>query len=61
MNGARASPNRRSPAFRVVRTLLAIVACLYLALGAAIWYAQTTILYHPRKTLDVMPASAKKP
>jgi hypothetical protein len=36
--------------------LLGIVACLYLLLGAAIWYAQTKILYHPRKTLDVTPA-----
>jgi uncharacterized protein len=42
-------------AFRVVRALLATVACLYL-LAAAIWYAQTKILYHPRKTLDVTPA-----
>lgn len=56
MNGAPATLKRRSPVFRVVGALLAFVACLYVLMGAAIWYAQTTILYHPRKTLDVTPA-----
>ena len=56
MKGVRASATRRSLAFRVVRALLVTVACLYLLVAAAIWYGQTTILYHPRKTLSVTPA-----
>ena len=56
MNGARASAKRRSLSFRLVRALLATVACLYVLVAAAIWFAQTRILYHPRKTLDVTPA-----
>jgi hypothetical protein len=56
MKGARASAKRRSLAFRLVRALLATVACLYLLVAAAIWYGQTKILYHPRKILDVTPA-----
>jgi fermentation-respiration switch protein FrsA (DUF1100 family) len=40
----------------VVRGLLLTVGCLYLLAAAAIWYAQTTVLYHPRKNLDVTPA-----
>jgi fermentation-respiration switch protein FrsA (DUF1100 family) len=56
MNGGRASAKRRSLAFRVVRALLATVASLYLLAAAVIWLAQTRILYHPRKTLDVTPA-----
>src|SRR5688572_1199852 len=56
MNGVPASAKRRSQAFRVVRALAATVAFLYLLMGAAIWYAQTKILYHPRATLDVTPA-----
>jgi fermentation-respiration switch protein FrsA (DUF1100 family) len=55
MNGARASA-KRSPGVRVVRALLATVASLYLLASAAIWFAQTRILYHPRKTLDATPA-----
>ena len=56
MKGVRASATRRSLAFRVVRALLATVVCLYLLVAAVIWYGQTTILYHPRKTLSVTPA-----
>lgn len=55
MDGARVSQKRRSPAFRIVRGLLATVACLYLLVSAALWMAQTRMLYHPRKTLDVTP------
>ena len=56
MKGVRASATRRSLAFRVVRALLATVVCLYLLVAAVIWDGQTTILYHPRKTLSVTPA-----
>jgi uncharacterized protein len=56
MNGVPASAKRRSLAFRVVRALLATVACLYLLVAVAVWYAQTKLLYHPRATLDVTPA-----
>jgi len=56
MNEARANTKGRPLAFRIVRALLATVACLYLLVAVAIWYAQTKILYHPRTTLDVTPA-----
>lgn len=55
MNGARASA-KRSPGVRVVRALVATVASLYVLAAAAIWFAQTKLLYHPRKTLDATPA-----
>jgi uncharacterized protein len=55
MNGAPASATR-SPGVRVVRALVATIASLYLLVAAAIWFAQTRILYHPRKTLDATPA-----
>jgi fermentation-respiration switch protein FrsA (DUF1100 family) len=55
MNGARASARSRSLASSV-RTVLATLACLYVLVVAAIWYAQTRILYHPRPSLDVTPA-----
>jgi len=56
MIGARGNGERRPLLFRVVRALLATVACLYVGLAAAIWFAQTSILYHPRKTVDRTPA-----
>jgi fermentation-respiration switch protein FrsA (DUF1100 family) len=43
-------------AFRAARTLLAAVVCLYVLATAAIWYAQTRVLYHPRRTLGATPA-----
>jgi hypothetical protein len=55
MNGASAGA-KRSPGVRVVRALLATVASLYVLAAAAIWFAQTKLLYHPRKTLDATPA-----
>ena len=55
MNGARTSA-KRSRGVRVVRALLATVASLYLLASAVIWFAQTSILYHPEKTLGATPA-----
>jgi uncharacterized protein len=46
----------KGAAVRVVRALLATVAGLYLLAAAAIWFAQTSVLYHPRKTIDVTPS-----
>jgi len=48
---------RRATAVRILRVLLLTLACLYVLAGAAIWFAQTTILYHPRRDIDVTPAN----
>jgi hypothetical protein len=56
MNDRPAGAKRRSVAFRLVRALLATVASLYLLAAATISFAQTRILYHPRKTVDATPA-----
>jgi len=56
MNELHSSAKRRSPPLRVVRALLASVVVLYLLTATAIWWVQTRVLYHPRKTVDVTPA-----
>jgi alpha-beta hydrolase superfamily lysophospholipase len=55
MNEQRPPANRRSRAVRVARVLLVTVAALYLLAAAAVWWVQTRVLYHPRKTVDVTP------
>jgi fermentation-respiration switch protein FrsA (DUF1100 family) len=56
MNEAFLSVKRRSRVLRVVRALLVTVVVLYVLIATAVWWAQTRVLYHPRKTLDVTPA-----
>jgi len=56
MNEACLSVKRRSRVLRVVRALLVTVVVLYVLIATAVWWAQTRVLYHPRKTLDVTPA-----
>ena len=57
MNDSPVGTNRRAVAFRVVRVVLGTLACLYVLAGAAIWLAQTRILYHPQRGIDVTPAN----
>ena len=52
---------KRSLAFRLVRGLFAGIAICYLLLTAAIWYAQTKILYHPSHSVDSTPRDAGVP
>lgn len=61
MRDGAADGNRRSRVFRLVRALLVTVACLYGLAAAAIWSAQTRILYHPREMVDVTPAAFDLP
>jgi len=46
----------RSLSFRVARVLFAAIAGVYLLAVGAIWYAQTKILFHPSRVVDVTPA-----
>jgi hypothetical protein len=57
INDGPVGAKRRSVAFRLVRALLATLACLYLLAAVAIWYGQTKVLYHPRRAIDVTPAN----
>jgi fermentation-respiration switch protein FrsA (DUF1100 family) len=57
MNPGPVGAKVRWVALRLVRALLGTLACLYVLAAAAIWYAQTKVLYHPRRAIDVTPAN----
>ena len=48
----------RSPAFRLLRALLAGIAALYLLIVGTLWYAQTKILFHPSSMVNATPAGS---
>src|SRR5260370_4567873 len=50
-----AAKKTRSLSFRIVRGLFAAIACAYLLMVGAIWYAQAKIIFHPSRTVDVTP------
>ncbi len=52
----RSANTTRPLAVRAARVLIAAIASAYVVAAAAIWYAQTTILFHPGATVDVTPA-----
>jgi fermentation-respiration switch protein FrsA (DUF1100 family) len=49
---------RRHFAFRLVWALFAGTAICYVLLSAAIWYAQTKILFHPSSLVNATPAGS---
>src|SRR5260370_13048721 len=50
-----AAKKTRSLSFRIVRGLFAAIACAYLLMVGAIWYAQAKIIFHPSRTVDGTP------